>query len=556
MSVPSAHVDTFARDNLPPRNAWPELLFELPELQYPERMNCAAELLDCAIERGWGERAAIATPAGLRWSYSELLERANRIANVLVEDMALVPGNRVLLRGANSPAMAACWLAVVKAGGIAVATMALLRARELIDVMTKARISHALCDVRLAGELDSARGACPSLREVAWFASEADDGIEARARRKRDTFANVGTAADDTALIAFTSGTTGRPKGTMHFHRDVMAACDCWPRTTLRATPDDLFIGSPPLAFTFGLGGLLLFPMRIGAATLLVERPAPEQLLSAIASHRATVLFTAPTSYRAMAPNASAHDLTSLRKCVSAGEALPAATRQLWKDATGIEIIDGIGSTELLHIFISHDEGHARAGATGKPVPGYRACVMDDAGRPLPAGHVGHLAVKGPTGCRYLDDPRQASYVRNGWNYTGDAYLVDSDGYFVYQARTDDMIVSAGYNIAGPEVEGALLLHPAVSECGVIGVEDAERGQIVKAFVVLKPGHSGDAAMTVALQDFVKQTIAPYKYPRAIEYLPALPRTETGKLQRFRLRMSSPPATARADVPPDDRPPA
>jgi 2-aminobenzoate-CoA ligase len=372
------------------------------------------------------------------------------------------------------------------------------------------------------------------------FASAADDGVEARARNKPATFANVDTAADDTALIAFTSGTTGQPKGTMHFHRDVMAACDCWPRTILRATADDLFTGSPPLAFTFGLGGLLLFPMRIGASTLLVERPAPDALLEAVAKHRATVLFTAPTSYRAMTPNVGSYDLTALRKCVSAGEALPAATRQSWKDATGIEIIDGIGSTELLHIFISHDEAHARPGSTGKAVPGYRACVMADDGTPLPSGQVGQLAVKGPTGCRYLADARQKNYVRDGWNYTGDAYLIDDDGYFIYQARTDDMIVSAGYNIAGPEVESALLAHAAVSECGVIGVDDPQRGQIVKAFVVLKPGYAGNPALTAELQAFVKQTIAPYKYPRAIEYLAELPRNNVGKLQRYRLRTSSP----------------
>jgi 2-aminobenzoate-CoA ligase len=441
--------------------------------------------------------------------------------------------------------MAAAWFAVVKAGGVAVATMALLRARELTEIIAKAQVTHALCDARLAGELDAARTACPTLREVAHFASETADGLEARARQKADGFTNVDTAADDVALIAFTSGTTGKPKGTMHFHRDVLAACDCWPRTTLRATEDDLFTGSPPLAFTFGLGGLLLFPMRIGAATLLVERPAPEHLLLAIARHRATVLFTAPTSYRAMAPHVHEHDIRSLRKCVSAGEALPAATRKLWKDATGIEIIDGIGSTELLHIFISHDEAHARAGATGTPVPGYRACIMDSAGNPLAPGNVGYLAVKGPTGCRYLADSRQSTYVKDGWNYTGDAYLVDDDGYFVYQARTDDMIVSAGYNIAGPEVESALLLHPAVSECGVVGVDDAERGQIVKAFVVLKEGHAPDAMMTAALQDFVKQTIAPYKYPRAIEYLSALPRSEVGKLQRYKLRHATPNAGVR-----------
>jgi 2-aminobenzoate-CoA ligase len=535
----SAHVDTFARDSLPPRDAWPELVFDLPELQYPQRFNCAVELLDRAIERGWGGRTAIVTPSGIRQTYDELLDVVNRIANVLVDDLHVIPGNRVLLRGPNSPEMAACWLAVVKTGAIAVATMALLRARELTDIVNKAQVSHALCDARLADELDVARPACPSLRHVVLFGSEAPDGLEARARARSASFAGVETGAEDTALIAFTSGTTGKPKGTMHFHRDVIAVCDCWPRSTLRATADDVFTGSPPLAFTFGLGGLLLFPMRIGASTLLIERPTPDQLLPAIAAHRATVLFTAPTSYRAMAPQAQAHDLSSLRKCVSAGEALPAATRALWKDATGIEIIDGIGSTELLHIFISHDEATARPGSTGKPVPGYRAAVMDASGNPLPPGKVGQLAVKGPTGCRYLDDPRQATYVRNGWNYTGDAYVIDVDGFFVYQARTDDMIVSAGYNIAGPEVEGALLLHPAVSECGVIGVDDVDRGQIVKAFVVLKPGHEPDAAMTDALQAFVKRTIAPYKYPRAIEYVASLPRSEVGKLQRYRLRAAA-----------------
>ena len=532
----TAHVDTFARDNLPPPEQWPEFVFDLPQLAYPERMNCATELLDRAIERGWGERRAIVAPGGLQWSYAELLAHANRIAHVLVDDLHVVPGNRVLLRGPNSPAMAACWFAIIKAGGIAVATMPLLRARELTDIVRKAQVSHALCDARLADELDAARAQCPTLREIAWFQSTRADGLEARAERKSARFDDVATAADDAALIAFTSGTTGMPKGTVHFHRDVIAACDCWPRATLRASADDLFTGSPPLAFTFGLGGLLVFPLRSGAATLLIEKAAPEQLLSHIAAHRASVLFTAPTSYRAMAPLVSNHDIGSLRKCVSAGEALPAATRNLWKDATGIEIIDGIGSTEMFHIFISHTEEAARAGATGTPVPGYRACIMDDDGHPLPKGRVGHLAVKGPTGCRYLADSRQTSYVKRGWNYTGDAYLVDDDGYFVFQARTDDMIISAGYNIAGPEVESALLLHPAVSECGVVGVEDAERGQLVKAFVVLKPGHAGDAAMTSALQDFVKRTIAPYKYPRAIAYLQSLPRTETGKLQRYRLR--------------------
>jgi 2-aminobenzoate-CoA ligase len=533
---PSAHVDTFARDNLPPPASWPELIFELPELQYRSRLNCATELLGGAVRRGWGARTAIRGLDGTRWTYAELDALASRIAHVLVEDLGLVPGNRVLLRAPNNPMHAACWFAVMKAGGIAVGTMPLLRARELATIIDKAQVSHALCDVRLAAELEAARPQCPTLRHVAHFGDDAPDSVDARMAGKPATFANVDTAVDDVALIAFTSGTTGTPKGTLHFHRDIMAICDCWPRSTLRAVPDDLFTGSPPLAFTFGLGGLLLFPLRAGASTLLVEKPAPDALLAAVATHRATVLFTAPTAYRAMAGMAAQYDLSSLRKGVSAGEALPAATRALWKQATGIELIDGIGATEMLHIFISHDEAHAKPGATGRPVPGYRACVMDDDGRPLPPGTVGKLAVKGPTGCRYLADPRQANYVRDGWNYTGDAYLIDEEGNFAFQARTDDMIVSSGYNIAGPEVEAALLLHPAVAECGVIGAPDADRGEIVKAFVVLKGGVAGDAATTRALQDHVKATIAPYKYPRAVEYLPALPRTETGKLQRFRLR--------------------
>ena len=532
----TAHVDTFARDNLPPREAWPELVFELPELQYADRINCATELLDGAVARGWGGRTAIRTPDGLSWTYEELLATANRIANVLVEDLELVTGNRVLLRAPNNPMMAACWLAVVKAGGIAVGTMPLFRAKELTDIVTKAEVSHALCDVRLAGDLANALPGCPTLRRVAYFGGDASDRLERRMAAKSATFADAPTAVDDVCLIAFTSGTTGRPKGTMHFHRDVLAACDCWPKSTLRATAEVLFAGCPPLAFTFGLGGLLLFPLRIGASTLLLERPSAELLLPAIAEHRVNVLFTAPTSYRAMAAPAAQHNLASLRKCVSAGEALPAATRKPWKDATGIEIIDGIGATELLHIFISHDEAHSKPGATGTPVPGYRACVMDDDGNALPPGRVGKLAVKGPTGCRYLADARQNEYVRDGWNYTGDAYLIDDDGYFVYQARTDDMIISAGYNIAGPEVEGALLAHAAVGECAVVGSPDRERGEIVKAFIVLKAGCEASETLKRELQDFVKSAIAPYKYPRAIDFVSQLPRTETGKLQRFRLR--------------------
>ncbi|QPF74614.1 AMP-binding protein [Roseateles sp. DAIF2] len=537
----TAHLDTFARENLPPQDQWPELVFDLPELQFPERLNCADELLDRWVREGRGDRPCLLGAGGLRWSYAQLQAEANRIARVLVEDLGVVPGNRVLLRGANCPQMAACWFAIMKVGAIAVATMPLLRAKELCQVIQKAEVSHALCDARLAEELALAQAQCPSLKTIAhYMAGAAPDGIEALAGAKPADFANVDTAADDCCIIAFTSGTTGQPKGTMHFHRDVLAILRCWPAHCLRAVADDVFIGSPPLAFTFGLGGLLLFPMSVGASTVLLEKASPELLLPAIAQYRATVCFTAPTSYRAMAAHAGEHDLSSLRKCVSAGEALPAATRQLWKDVTGIEMIDGIGATELLHIFISHTEAEARPGATGKPVPGYRACILDEEGRVLPAGQVGKLAVKGPTGCRYLADDRQAGYVKNGWNLTGDAYLVDEQGYYVYQARTDDMIISGGYNIAGPEVESALLAHPKVAECGVVGVADAERGQIVKAFVVLREGVqpqlAQDPTLIRELQDHVKATIAPYKYPRAIEFRASLPRTETGKLQRFRLR--------------------
>jgi 2-aminobenzoate-CoA ligase len=538
----TSHLDTFARDRLPPAELQPEYLFELPGLQFPAQLNCATELLDVHVAQGRGERVCIQA-AGLRWSYAALADKANRIANVLVKDMGLVPGNRVLLRAPNNPMLAACWFGVIKAGGIAVGTMPMLRAKELRQIIDKAEVSHALCDARLAHELKLAMADCPTLSKLRCFNDASPDGLEAAMARQPATFDNVPTAADDTCIIAFTSGTTGQPKGTMHFHRDVMAACACWPPHVLRATPDDVFIGSPPLAFTFGLGGLLLFPMSIGASTVLLEKASPPDLVRAVRVFSPTVLFTAPTSYRAIAVGSAGDSLqhSSLRKCVSAGEALPAATRALWKQATGIELIDGIGATEMLHIFISHDEAGARPGATGKAVPGYVACVMGDDGQPLPAGQIGKLAVKGPTGCRYLADERQRAYVKNGWNLTGDAYLMDEDGYFHYQSRTDDMIISAGYNIAAPEVESALLLHPAVAECGVIGAADAERGQIVKAFVVLRGGNEPSDALVKELQDFVKQSIAPYKYPRAVEFVAQLPRTETGKLQRFRLK---PAATA------------
>ncbi|MFM2120604.1 MAG: hypothetical protein RL722_2072, partial [Pseudomonadota bacterium] len=536
----TAHVDGFARARLPAPEALPELIFELPELQFPERLNCATELLDRAVAQGRGDRIVIRAPGGLAWTYAQLQDKANRIAAVLVREMGLVPGNRVLLRAPNNPMLAACWFGVIKAGGIAVGTMPLLRAKELTAILQKAEVSHALCDRQLAEELASARGHAPVLRALKLFHGDGSgtdaDSLETAMARQDGLFANVDTAADDCCLFAFTSGTTGVPKATMHFHRDVMAACACFPRHILRPQADDVFIGSPPLAFTFGLGGLLLFPMSVGACTVLLEKAGPAQLAEAIAEFGATTLFTAPTSYRALAAQGEALKATPLRQCVSAGEALPAATRALWKAATGIELIDGIGSTELLHIFISADEAHSRPGATGRAIPGYRARVIDEAGRELPPGTVGRLAVQGPTGCRYLDDVRQAQYVQNGWNVTGDAYLMDADGYFHYQARTDDMIISAGYNIAAPEVEDALMSHPAVAECGVIGVADPERGQIVKAFVVLRPGQAADATQVQALQDHVKQTVAPYKYPRAISFHTSLPRTQTGKLQRFMLK--------------------
>ncbi len=549
--------DTFARDRLPPVNQQPEYLFDLPELQFPARLNCAGELLDRRVAQADGARICLQAP-GVRWTYAKLLERANRIANVLVAEMGLVPGNRVLLRAPNTPMMVACWFAVVKAGGIAVATMPLLRVKELGQVIERGAVTHALCDERLSAELASAALLFPVLSRVMTFGTGAASTVAASAAsaaqpggwarledamaRQSGQFDNVDTAADDTCILAFTSGTTGRPKGTLHFHRDVMAICACWPPHVLRPRPDDVFIGSPPLAFTFGLGGLVLFPMSVGASTVLLEKTPPPDLAKAIVDFGATTVFTAPTSYRAMAQQGDALRASKLRQCVSAGEVLPAATRALWKQATGIELIDGIGSTEMLHIFISADEKHAKPGATGKPVPGYRARIVDGAGAPVPRGTVGRLAVQGPTGCRYLDDPRQRDYVQDGWNLTGDAYVMDEEGYFHFQSRMDDMIVSAGYNIAAPEVEEALLQHARVAECAVIGVPDAERGQIVKAFVVLRAEtetaetHKSREALVRELQDFVKNTVAPYKYPRSIEFRESLPRTETGKLQRFRLR--------------------
>lgn len=544
--VPSAHVDPFAREALPPRELWPRMDYgSIPELDYPDRLNCATELLDRAVERGWGDRVAFRAP-GTTWTYAELLARANQVAHVLVDDLGLVPGHRVLLRGPNSPMLVALWFAVLKAGGIVVTTVPLSRTRELVFIADKARIALALTDARLAAECHQAMahhadGRPRAGARVVEYGTPGGSGdgasLEQLMAGKPTIFTNVATAADDVALIAFTSGTTGEGKGTMHFHRDVLAICDCFPPYVLRATADDVFIGSPPLAFTFGLGGLVLFPMRIGASAVLLEQATPPFLIQAISEYRATTVFTAPTAYRAMLGMRHAHDLSSLRRCVSAGEALPLATFQAWREATGLTIIDGIGATEMLHIFISASGDAVRPGATGRAVPGYEACVVDEACRPVPDGTIGRLAVRGPTGCRYLDNvERQRAYVQDGWNLTGDSYIRDADGYFWYQARTDDMIISSGYNISGPEVEGVLLEHPAVQECGVVGVPDEERGQVVKAYVVLAPGATASAETAKALQDWVKAQLAPYKYPRAVEFVEALPRTATGKLQRFVLR--------------------
>src|SRR6476661_6024429 len=540
--VKSAHVDTFCADHMPPRELLPVTDWTgIPELAYPDRLNCASELLLAMIEAGKGDRIALRFPGGT-WTYQHLYETSNRIAHVLVDDFGLRPGNRVLLRGPNNAMMAACWFAILKAGGVVVCTMPLLRERELRYIADKARIRLALTDARIAVDCESAMsttaaGAPREGARVIHFHSAAPGSLESLMQGKPATFDNCDTAADDTALIAFTSGTTGQGKGTMHFHRDVIACCDCFPPYILKAERDDIFCGSPPLAFTFGLGGILLFPIRIGASTLLLEQASPPHLLQGIQDHRATVVFTAPTAYRAMIDLVKGFDISSLRKCVSAGETLPKATFEKWKEATGLEIIDGIGSTEMLHIFISAAGEEIRPGSTGRVVPGYEARVVNEEGDEVPPGTIGHLAVRGPTGCRYLDNlERQRTYVQNGWNLPGDSYVMDADGYFWYQARTDAMIVSAGHNISGPEIEGVLLDHPAVAECGEVGAPDEIRGQIVKAYIVPRAGVVPGQELVKELQDFVKAEIAPYKYPRAIEFVDALPRTETGKLQRFKLR--------------------
>ncbi|MFI7383970.1 AMP-binding protein [Streptomyces sp. NPDC049813] len=559
---PSAHTDTFARDHLPPADQWPRLSFDLPELQYPQRLNCGAELLDTTVRRFGADRPAFHAPGQPPWSYGELLSRVNRIAHVLTEDLGVVPGNRVLLRGPTTPQLAACWLAVMKAGAVAVTVLAQTRPAELATVCAIARIRHALCDVRSVEDLVKAD--VPELRVTTYGTTydgtyDSTDGtydstcdgapggpiggggpedLGRLAASKPPSYEAVPTADDDVALIAFTSGTTGRPKGCMHFHRDVLAIADTFARHVLRATPDDVFAGSPPLGFTFGLGGLVIFPLRAGASALLLEQAGPRPLLAAVTEHRVSVLFTAPTAYRAMLAElpAGAYDTASLRRCVSAGENLPAATWHAWHDATGLRIINGIGATELLHIFLSAADDAIRPGTTGLPVPGWQARVIDAGGAELPDGEPGLLAVRGPVGCRYLADERQTTYVRHGWNITGDTYVREPDGYFRYVARADDMIISAGYNIAGPEVEDALLRHPDVAEAAVVGRPDVARGQIAVAYVVPRPGARPEPD---ALRAFVRGELVPYKCPREIVFLDALPRTATGKLQRFRLRRSA-----------------
>ncbi|MGH3347855.1 MAG: AMP-binding protein [Nocardioides sp.] len=526
---PSAHIDTFSRNHLPPPEQWPELLFSLPEVRYPPRLNCATALLDETIAAHGGDRPCLLAPGASPWSYADLLAAANRVAHLLTDELGIVPGNRVLLRGPNNPWLVACWFGVLKAGAVVVATMPLLRSGELRTVHEISQVDLALCDTRFLDDLEAADLGVPVL-------AYGDAGFEDRLAGLPATYDDVATAADDVALLAFTSGTTGRPKATMHFHRDVLANADTFSRHVLRPTADDVFTGTPPLAFTFGLGGLVVFPLRVGASTLLLERATPVELAGHIAEHRVTVCFTAPTAYKVMVGHAES--LRTLRRAVSAGEHLPAATWEAFHEATGVRIIDGIGSTEMLHIFISAADDDIRVGSTGRPVPGYVATILDESGAEVGPDVPGRLAVKGPTGCRYLADDRQLTYVQNGWNLTGDTFARDEDGYFWYHARSDDMIVSSGYNIAAPEVEEALLRHQAVAECAVIGVPDEDRGTIVKAFVVPVEGADRTPELVAGLQTFVKEQIAPYKYPRALEFVDELPRTSTGKLQRFRLRES------------------
>jgi 2-aminobenzoate-CoA ligase len=536
----SAHLDTFTRDNLPPASKWPEILLE--RFAYPEELNAAVELTDRMVGRGFGDHVAL-IGNGRRRTYKELSDWTNRIARALAEDFGIKPGNRILIRAANNPALVACWLAATKAGAVVINTMPMLRAGELSKIIDKAEVTLALCDTRLMDELVNCAKTNKHLKQVIGFDGTAnhDAELDRIALSKSVTFDAVKTGRDDVALLGFTSGTTGEPKATMHFHRDLLVIADSYAKEILAVTPDDIFVGSPPLAFTFGLGGLAIFPLRFGATATLLENASPANMIEIIETYKATISFTAPTAYRAMlgAMHKGA-DLSSLRVAVSAGETLPAPVFEDWMAKTGKPILDGIGSTEMLHIFISNRLGDAAPGSTGKPVTGYEAKIVGDDMKDRPRGEVGKLAVRGPTGCRYLADTRQDAYVRDGWNLTGDAFSQDENGYFHFAARTDDMIISSGYNIAGPEVEAALLSHPDVKECAVIGVPDEERGQIVQAHVVLKDEVVPDAECAKRLQDHVKATIAPFKYPRSVKFIEALPKTQTGKIQRFRLRQ---PAT-------------
>jgi 2-aminobenzoate-CoA ligase len=530
----SAHTDRFVLDHLPPSDQWPELIFTLPELAYPDRLNAATELLRRALDAaGPDGRALIDFDFEFSWGRVDAI--SGRMARVLVEDMGLAPGNRVLLHGPNSAWTVMAWFAILKAGGVVVATMPMLRATELATVIDKAQISHALVYETLTEPVAQAQAMAPTLTQVMDSAT-----LQAAARSKSLPLAPVETAADDPALIAFTSGTTGAPKGCVHFHRDILAMADTFAAHVLDLKSSDVVVGTPPIAFTFGLGGLVVFPAAVGAATAFPPRPGFDVFAETIQRHRATAVFTAPTGYRALLKLVDPVDLSSLRTCVSAGEALPAAISDAWFGATGLRIVDGIGSTEMIHIFISAAGQDIHPGATGKAVPGYEARIIDDQGQPLGAGETGRLAVRGPTGCRYLSDPRQAAYVQDGWNLTGDVYRQDADGYFWFVARADDMIVSSGYNIGAPEVENALLKHPAVAEAAVVGAPDPERGQVVSAHVVLNPGHLAGDALASELQTFVKAQIAPYKYPRRVTFTEALPKTQTGKLQRFRLKAPHP----------------
>ncbi|MGH8825659.1 MAG: AMP-binding protein [Jiangellaceae bacterium] len=531
----SAYVDTFARDGLPPQHQWPQFRFDLPELHYPDRLNCAQRLLDETVDRLGPDRRCLVT-ATESCTYGELRDRADRVAGILVERLGLRPGNRVLLRAPNNPWLVATWLGVLKAGGVVVLTMPLLRSGELVTTIELTQPDLAICDHRFLDELRTARELARPAMTVVPYGGETDGDLVRLAADASSGFEPVQTAADDVALLALTSGTTGRPKVTMHFHRDVMANADTFSRYVLHPQPDDLFVTTAPFAFTFGLGAGLVFPLHAGAATLLVEKATPDELADAVARHGVTALFTAPTAYKAMLAAGKGDELRSLRSAVSAGEHLPAATWHAFRDATGVRIIDGIGSTEMLHIFVASAGDEIRPGSTGRAVPGYVAMVLDEHGREVPPGTQGRLAVRGPTGCRYLADERQNVYVQDGWNITGDTYVEDEDGYFWYQARSDDMIVSSGYNIAGPEVEQALFGHPDVVECAVVGVTDPDRGQVVTAFVVLRDGVEPDDTARRALQEHVKATIAPYKYPRTVIFRDALPKTQTGKLQRFKLR--------------------